>query len=125
MEIPRDAAAAAVLAPLARRWRTSSSRGVRGSVAVAGSMRSESSRRWSSLDENRTSPAAAARTAPTTSLKPRSFVRWPAAPDRAAVSEQEAVRIMQGAVARGEIDPAVVAALGAQVRTGTSLEVEQ
>jgi response regulator RpfG family c-di-GMP phosphodiesterase len=46
-------------------------------------------------------------------------------PDRAAVSEQEAVRIMQGAVARGEIDPAVVAALGAQVRTGGSTEVEQ
>ena len=45
-------------------------------------------------------------------------------PDRAAVSEQEAVRIMQGAVARGEIDPAVVAALGAQVRTSIQ-EVEQ
>jgi len=46
-------------------------------------------------------------------------------PDRAAVSEQEAVRIMQGAVARGELDPAVVAALGAQVRTSVSQEVEQ
>jgi len=46
-------------------------------------------------------------------------------PDRAAVSEPEAVRIMQGAVARGELDPAVVAALGAQVRTGGSQEVEQ
>jgi response regulator RpfG family c-di-GMP phosphodiesterase len=47
-------------------------------------------------------------------------------PDRAAVSEQEAVRIMQGAVARGELDPAVVAALGAQVRTGgASAEIEQ
>jgi response regulator RpfG family c-di-GMP phosphodiesterase len=46
-------------------------------------------------------------------------------PDRAAVSEQEAVRIMQGAVARGELDPAVVAALGAQVRTAVSQEVEQ
>lgn len=46
-------------------------------------------------------------------------------PDRPAVSEQEAVRIMQGAVARGELDPAVVAALGAQVRTGVSQEVEQ
>ena len=45
-------------------------------------------------------------------------------PDRAAVSEQEAVRIMQGAVARGEIDPAVVAALGAQVRTSVSQEVD-
>jgi HD-GYP domain-containing protein (c-di-GMP phosphodiesterase class II) len=39
-------------------------------------------------------------------------------PDRAAVSEQEAVRILQGAVARGELDPAVVAALAAQVRSG-------
>jgi len=46
-------------------------------------------------------------------------------PDRAAVSEQEAVRIMQGAVARGELDPAVVAALGAQVRTSVSQDVEQ
>jgi HD-GYP domain-containing protein (c-di-GMP phosphodiesterase class II) len=46
-------------------------------------------------------------------------------PDRAAVSEQEAVRIMQGAVARGELDPAVVAALGAQVRTGGAPEVHQ
>jgi HD-GYP domain-containing protein (c-di-GMP phosphodiesterase class II) len=41
-------------------------------------------------------------------------------PDRAAVSEPEAVRILQGAVGRGELDPAVVAALAAQVRsTGT------
>lgn len=46
-------------------------------------------------------------------------------PDRAAVSEQEAVRIVQGAVARGELDPAVVAALGAQIRSGGSQEVEQ
>jgi response regulator RpfG family c-di-GMP phosphodiesterase len=38
-------------------------------------------------------------------------------PDRAAVSEQEAVRILQGGVARGELDPAVVAALAAQVRS--------
>lgn len=38
-------------------------------------------------------------------------------PDRAAVSEQEAVRILQSGVAKGEIDPAVVAALAAQVRT--------
>ena len=38
-------------------------------------------------------------------------------PDRAAVSEQEAVRILQGAVGRGELDPAVVAALAAQVRS--------
>ena len=39
-------------------------------------------------------------------------------PDRAAVSEPEAVRILQGAVARGELDPAVVAALAAHVRSG-------
>ncbi len=38
-------------------------------------------------------------------------------PDRAKVSEQEAVRILQGAVSRGELDPAVVAALAAQVRS--------
>lgn len=38
-------------------------------------------------------------------------------PDRAKVSEQEAVRILQGAVTRGELDPAVVAALAAQVRS--------
>jgi len=38
-------------------------------------------------------------------------------PDRAAVSAQEAVRILQGGVARGELDPAVVAALAAQVRS--------
>jgi len=37
--------------------------------------------------------------------------------DRAAVSEQEAVRILQGAVSKGELDPAVVAALAAQVRS--------
>jgi response regulator RpfG family c-di-GMP phosphodiesterase len=46
-------------------------------------------------------------------------------PDRTAVSEQEAVRILQGAVGRGELDPAVVAALAAQVRTAGSREVEQ
>lgn len=46
-------------------------------------------------------------------------------PDRAAVSEQEAVRILQGAVGRGELDPAVVAALAAQVRSGGSVEAEQ
>jgi hypothetical protein len=33
------------------------------------------------------------------------------------VSEQEAVRILQGAVSKGELDPAVVAALAAQVRS--------
>lgn len=38
-------------------------------------------------------------------------------PDRAAVSELEAVRILQGAVTRGELDPAVVAALAAEVRS--------
>ena len=37
--------------------------------------------------------------------------------DRAKVSEQEAVRILQGSVAKGELDPAVVAALAAQVRS--------
>ncbi len=37
--------------------------------------------------------------------------------DRVAVSEPEAVRILQGAVSRGELDPAVVAALAAQVRS--------
>jgi len=46
-------------------------------------------------------------------------------PDRAAVTEAEAVRILQGAVARGELDPAAVAALAAQVRSGSSQEVEQ
>ncbi len=46
-------------------------------------------------------------------------------PDRPAVSEQEAVRILQGAVGRGELDPAVVAALAAQVRSGGSQDVEQ
>ncbi|HUG06569.1 MAG TPA: HD domain-containing phosphohydrolase [Candidatus Limnocylindria bacterium] len=45
-------------------------------------------------------------------------------PDRAAVSEQEAVRIVQGAVARGELDPAVVAALVARVRSVPTQEVE-
>lgn len=39
-------------------------------------------------------------------------------PDRAAVTEPEAVRILQGAVGRGELDPAAVAALAAQVRSG-------
>lgn len=38
-------------------------------------------------------------------------------PDRAKVSEQEAVRILQGAVTKGELDPAVVAALAAEVRS--------
>ena len=38
-------------------------------------------------------------------------------PDRTKVSEQEAVRILQGAVSKGELDPAVVAALAAQVRS--------
>jgi response regulator RpfG family c-di-GMP phosphodiesterase len=37
--------------------------------------------------------------------------------DRVKVSEQEAARILQGAVAKGELDPAVVAALAAQVRS--------
>jgi response regulator RpfG family c-di-GMP phosphodiesterase len=46
-------------------------------------------------------------------------------PDRSAVSEQEAVRILQGAVGRGELDPAVVAALGAQIRSIGSQDVEQ
>ncbi len=41
----RAAAAAAVMATPARRWSTSSSRGVSGSVAGAGSVRSDSSRR--------------------------------------------------------------------------------
>jgi len=40
--------------------------------------------------------------------------------DRARVSEQEAVRILQGGVAKGELDPAVVAALAAQVRSAES-----
>jgi response regulator RpfG family c-di-GMP phosphodiesterase len=39
-------------------------------------------------------------------------------PDRPAVSEAEAVRILQSAVARGELDAAVVAALASQVRAG-------
>ena len=37
--------------------------------------------------------------------------------DRPAVSEAEAVRILQGAVARGELDAAVVAALASRVRS--------
>ena len=37
--------------------------------------------------------------------------------DRPAVSEQEAIRILQSAVARGELDAAVVAALATQVRS--------
>jgi response regulator RpfG family c-di-GMP phosphodiesterase len=37
--------------------------------------------------------------------------------DRIAVTEHEAVRIIQGAVGRGELDPAVVAALSAHVRS--------
>jgi response regulator RpfG family c-di-GMP phosphodiesterase len=40
--------------------------------------------------------------------------------DRVAVTEAEAVRILQGAVGRGELDPAVVAALAAQVRSSES-----
>jgi len=46
-------------------------------------------------------------------------------PDRPAVTEQEAVRILQGAVARGELAPAAVAALAAQVRSAGNPEVEQ
>ena len=46
-------------------------------------------------------------------------------PDRPAVTEQEAVRILQGAVGRGELDPAAVAALAAQVRSAGNPEVEQ
>jgi HD-GYP domain-containing protein (c-di-GMP phosphodiesterase class II) len=46
-------------------------------------------------------------------------------PDRAAVSEAEAVRILQGAVGRGELDPAVVAALAARVRSGAGQDVER
>ena len=46
-------------------------------------------------------------------------------PDRPAVTEQEAVRILQGAVGRGELDPAAVAALAAQVRSAGTPEVEQ
>src|SRR5581483_5588048 len=42
-------------------------------------------------------------------------------PDRAKVSEQEAVRILQGAVTKGELDPAVVAALAAQVRSAEGM----
>lgn len=38
--------------------------------------------------------------------------------DRPAVSDAEAVRILQSAVARGELDAAVVAALASQVRSG-------
>jgi response regulator RpfG family c-di-GMP phosphodiesterase len=40
--------------------------------------------------------------------------------DRPAVTEGEAVRILQGAVARGELDAAVVAALATKVRSGGS-----
>ena len=39
-------------------------------------------------------------------------------PDRPAVSEAEAVRILQGAVAKGELDAAVVASLASLVRAG-------
>jgi HD-GYP domain-containing protein (c-di-GMP phosphodiesterase class II) len=39
-------------------------------------------------------------------------------PDRPAVTETEAVRILQSAVARGELDAAVVAALASKVRSG-------
>jgi response regulator RpfG family c-di-GMP phosphodiesterase len=46
-------------------------------------------------------------------------------PDRPAVTEQEAVRILQGSVGRGELDPAAVAALAAQVRSAGSPDVEQ
>jgi response regulator RpfG family c-di-GMP phosphodiesterase len=46
-------------------------------------------------------------------------------PDRPAVTEQEAVRILQGAVGRGELDPAAVAALAAQVRSAGNPEVER
>jgi len=46
-------------------------------------------------------------------------------PDRPAVTEQEAVRILQGAVGRGELDPAAVAALAAQVRSAGSPEMDQ
>ncbi len=42
-------------------------------------------------------------------------------PDRAKVSEQEAVRILQGAVTKGELDPAVVAALAAEVRSAEGM----
>ena len=38
--------------------------------------------------------------------------------DRSGVSEAEAVRILQAAVGRGELDAAVVAALATQVRSG-------
>jgi HD-GYP domain-containing protein (c-di-GMP phosphodiesterase class II) len=37
-------------------------------------------------------------------------------PDRPAVSEAQAVRILQGSVAHGELDAAVVAALATQIR---------
>ena len=40
--------------------------------------------------------------------------------DRPAVSEAEAVRILQSAVARGELDAAVVAALAGQVRSAAA-----
>ncbi len=45
-------------------------------------------------------------------------------PDRAAITEAEAVRVLQGAVGRGELDPAVVAALAARIRSGAGAEVE-
>ena len=38
--------------------------------------------------------------------------------DRPAVTETEAIRILQSAVARGELDAAVVAALASKVRSG-------
>jgi HD-GYP domain-containing protein (c-di-GMP phosphodiesterase class II) len=38
--------------------------------------------------------------------------------DRPAVTEAEAVRILQSAVAKGEVDAAVVAALATLVRSG-------
>jgi putative two-component system response regulator len=41
-------------------------------------------------------------------------------PDRPAVSETEAVRILQGGVARGELDAAVVAALASVIRSGVN-----
>jgi response regulator RpfG family c-di-GMP phosphodiesterase len=43
-------------------------------------------------------------------------------PDRAAVSEPEAVRILQAAVSRGELDPAVVVAVATHVRSTTPQE---
>jgi len=43
-------------------------------------------------------------------------------PDRAAVSEAEAVRILQTSVSKGELDPAVVVALAAGARTTPTQE---